>query len=84
MPAEVGLRLLADGESGKVWAFKTPTGGDRSDVAAFKGKPALSASGFAFVADVSSLPPGSYHAYLAFEHNEKAFSCNGSDVIVIE
>jgi hypothetical protein len=30
------------------------------------------------------MPIGIYHAYLAFEHAGKAYSCNGGDKIAIE
>jgi hypothetical protein len=84
VPTKVFLRLLADGSDGKVWEYETQSGKDRSDVAAFKGKPALAASGFAFSADVSTLPAGVYHAYLAYSHQGMNYSCNGGDRIVIE
>lgn len=82
VPAYVSFRLLGDG--GHLWEFMVPTGGARSDVAQYMGKPSLATSGFSLVADVSTLKPGTYHAYLAFEHGGKAFSCNGGDAIVLQ
>lgn len=84
VPNTVSLRLLAEGSPGDVWEFVVPTGGDRSDVAEFKGKPVLATSGFSIDADTTGMPIGIYHAYLAFEHAGKAYSCNGGDKIAIE
>jgi hypothetical protein len=84
VPVTVSLRLLAEGSPGDIWEYVVPTGGDRTDVAEFKGKPVLATSGFTIDADTAGMPIGIYHAYLAFEHEGKAYSCNGGDKIVIE
>jgi len=84
VPQTVSLRLLLDGSPGDLWDFTVPTGGDRTDVATFKGKPALATAGFSLDGDTSGMPAGLYHAYLSFEHAGQTYSCNGGDRILIE
>lgn len=84
VPATVELRMV-DKSDNRTWKAAGRTGGARADVKALLGgDAALAKAGFAVTLDPSTLPPGTYRAYLVFDGDAGAKSCDNGRTITIE
>jgi len=84
VPATVDLRLV-DGTDNRMWKAGGHTGGARADVKALLGgNAAFANAGFAVTLDPSTLPPGTYRAYVVFDGAGGAKSCDNGRTITIE